>query len=97
MADEKPDRYRTQAPSKTYKDNYAEIFGRTGPAESTEEDRESWLEASKERHARLVAEGKKDAQYYLDHEVRVAENPDFRASPSSSPTYRKNWGKIFGK
>ena len=45
-----------------------------------------------ETHKREVRDGKKDAQYYLDHEVRVSANPNYQPRPRvDDEVYKKNF------
>ena len=46
---------------------------------------------------REVVDGKKDAQYYIDHEVRVSSNPNFKPSPPLSKAYNKGWDEIYSE
>jgi hypothetical protein len=55
------------------------------------------MENSKARHAKEAAEGKKDAQWYLDNERRVPQDPNYQKKPGPSKAYDENYGRIFGK
>jgi len=89
------DKLRTDPATKEYRDNHERIFGPPKGAGKVDEATRRRMRA--EHHNKLVADGKKDAQYYLDHEVRVAQNPNFIAQPDITEEYRLGWDEIIGK
>lgn len=89
------DKFRTAPTSKAYKDNYANIFGKNNPVKPTDPERA--LANSKYKHAKDAAEGKKDAQWYVDNEQRVSQDPEYKKKPGLSKAYDENYDRIFRK
>jgi hypothetical protein len=89
------DRGRTGSATKKYRENHERIYGPPRGAGKVDEAKQRRMRA--ERHNREVADGKKDAQYYIDHEVRVSSNPNFKPSPPLSKAYNKGWDEIYSE
>jgi len=89
------DKLKTSAATQAYRDNHERIFGKPTGTGGLDDSR---LEAlRRERHKREVADGRKDAQYYLDNEVRVSQDPNFIPKLKNTVEYRHGWTRIFGK
>jgi hypothetical protein len=81
-----------------YVEGHKRIFGeRTERRKETTEEVARRALNAKRYHAKLAADGKKDAQYYLDHEQRVSQDPNFKASPQNTEEYKAGYAAIFGK
>lgn len=92
------DKLRTGATTKKYRDEHERIFGPAkGAGKLTDQQREAADQRRQDQHNRDVADGKKDAQYYIDHEVRTAANPDFEATRRTTTKYKAEYDRIFGK
>jgi|TARA_R110000751_G_scaffold63189_1_gene130623 hypothetical protein len=92
------DKLRTGTTTKTYRDNHDKIFGPAkGAGELTDQQREAADQRRQDHHNWEVENGKKDAQYYVDHEVRTAANPDFEASRKTTARYKVEYDRIFGR
>jgi len=90
------DKLRTGATTKKYRDNHDKIFGPAkGAGKLTDQQRADADQRRQDQHNREVSEGKKDAQYYLDHEVRTAADPAFKATRQTTPRYKREYDKIF--
>ena len=50
-----------------------------------------------ERHKNEVRLGKKDAQYYVDNEVRISADPNWQPKMEVSEAYKDGWNRIFNK
>jgi hypothetical protein len=50
-----------------------------------------------ERHKNDIRLGKKDAQYYVDHEVRTSADPNWQPKMENSKEYKDGWDRIFNK
>ena len=83
----------SKVPTKAFKENYDAIKWDNKAPEKTEAEKER---LRKERHKYEVANGLKDAQYYLDHELRVSQNPNYQPKPLPNKAYRDGWERIFG-
>jgi hypothetical protein len=93
------DRFRTGPPNKAYSEGHERIFGkRLERCKETKEEEERRERNRKAQHAQEAADGKKDAQYYIDNEQRVSSNPDFKPrNMGPSKEYEDGWERIYGK
>lgn len=76
---------------KRYKKNHKKIFGTAKGSKPSKKQDGLRLE----RHKREITSGRKDEQYYLDHEVRVSANPNHRPPPTITKEYKTGWNRIF--
>jgi len=92
------DKFRTGPPNKAYSEGHARIFGkRVERRPETKEETKRREANRRNQHAIEARDGKKDAQYYLQHEQRVAQDPNFKASPAPSKVYCDGYNKVFGE
>lgn len=89
------DKFKTPPANHAYRTNHEHIFGTAKGA--GDQDQELQERLRRDHHKRQVADGKKDAQYYLDHEVRVSSNPNYQPKPQNSEEYKDGWDRIFNK
>lgn len=90
------DKLKTPPTTKKYRAEHERIFGpATGPGELTDQQREAADRRRQDRHNWEVENGKKDAQYYVDHEVRTAADPNFKASRKTTAIYKSEYDRIF--
>ena len=88
---------RAPALSEQGKKNHLKIFGPPkGAKKRTPEEEEAYDISRKNYHAKLAEDGKKDAQWYLDNERRVPQNPDYQKKPEVTEAYREGWDRVFG-
>ena len=89
------DKLKTSPTSVQYRANHNRIFGKAKGAGSVDEEvsRKQRLE----RHKNEVRLGKKDAQYYVDHEVRISADPNWQPKMQTSEEYKEGWDRIFNK
>ena len=80
----------------SYQKNHSRIFGEHRSSKLTPAQIENNRRMARERHNKLAADGKKDAQYYLDNEQRVSSNPNYQPFKPPSPEYLENWDNIYG-
>lgn len=91
------DKFRSAPPSKVYKDNHNDIFGPpTGAPKLTKAERDKQELDRKAKHAQDALDGKKDAQWYLDNEQRVSQDPEYQKKPGLSRDYNNGYARIFG-
>ena len=77
--------------------NHEAIFGpATGAGERTEREQARFEESRRYHHAKLAEDGKKPADWYLDNERRVAQDPSRLRRSYVSEAYRKGHRRIFG-
>tara|TARA_R110000824_G_scaffold39657_2_gene119693 strand:+ start:2364 stop:2663 length:300 start_codon:yes stop_codon:yes gene_type:complete len=93
------DKFKTGVSSKAYSKGHKRIFG-----ERLERRAETGAEIEKREanrkyaHAKEAEDGKKDAQWYIDHEQRVSQDPNFQ--PRNRPftkEYSAGHERIFGE
>jgi|TARA_R110000782_G_scaffold261296_1_gene352889 hypothetical protein len=89
------DKLKTGPSSVGYRDNHKRIYGdvKKPSGLTAEESRKLRLE----RHKNDVRLGKKDAQYYVDHEVRTSADPNWQPKMENSKEYKDGWDRIFNK
>ena len=92
------DKFKTKVPSKAYSEGHKKIFG-----ERLERRKETAVEIERREasrryaHAKEAEDGKKDAQWYVDNERRVPQDPNFKPRKRfPSKTYSEGHRKIFG-
>ncbi len=88
------DKFRTAPSTKAYRNNHAAIFGPAKGSKGLDADHQEALR--RDHHAKEAEDGKKDAQWYLDNERRVASNPDHVSRKPNSPSYKDGHSRIFG-
>ena len=82
--------------SKIYRDNLQTIDWSWIKTKSKPMDAETKEQLRRDFHAREAEDGKKDAQWYLDNERRVAMRADeYRHRPNSA-VFKRRWEEIFG-
>jgi hypothetical protein len=92
------DKLRTPFPTDDYRQNHHNIFGPpTGNGKQTKAELEKSAKSRAQSHAQQVKDGKKDAQYYVDHEVRISSDPNYQPPPLPNDAFRENFDRIFGK
>ena len=91
------DRLRARDLSPQGKKNHEAIFGPpTGAGKRTKKEQERFEASRKYHHAKLAEDGKKPADWYLDNERRVPQNPESLRRTHVSEAYRKGYRRIFG-
>jgi len=89
------DKSKTGPANIEYRKNHERIFGKAkGRGDMTEEESRKLRQ---ERHKNDVRLGKKDAQYYLDNEVRISADPNWQPKMQNSEEYKEGWNRIFNK
>jgi len=93
------DKFKTAPVTEGYRKGYERIFGKRVERRSeTKAETERRELNSKAHHAQEAADGKKDAQWYMDHEQRVSQDPNFK--PRNRPftkEYSAGHERIFGE
>lgn len=89
------DRLKTGPATRDYRDNHKRIFGSAKGAGDVSEEESRKLRL--ERHKNEIRSGKKDAQYYVDHEVRISADPNWQPKMENSREYKDGWDRIFNK
>lgn len=89
------DKLKTPPANSTYRDNHQRIFGDPKGSEGIDEEVSRKLRL--ERHKNEVRLGKKDAQYYVDNEVRISADPNWQPKMEVSEAYKDGWNRIFNK
>ena len=89
------DKLKPPPANTSYRRNHERIFG---PPEGVgDADEEASRKARLQRHKNEVRLGKKDAQYYVDHEVRTSADPNWQPKMENSEEYKDGWNRIFNK
>jgi len=91
-------KFKTGVSSKAYSEGHKRIFGerleRRGETEAEIEKREA---NRKYAHAKEAEDGKKDAQWYVDNERRVPQDPNFKPRKRFfSKAYNEGHKRVFG-
>ena len=92
------DKSKTGVPSKAYSEGYKRIFGeRQERREETAAEIERREANRKYAHAKEAEDGKKDAQWYMDNERRVSQDPNFKPRKRFlSKVYNEGYKRVFG-
>jgi hypothetical protein len=91
------DTFRSKPSDPLYRSRHTDIFGPKKPTKAlTPAEEKKLAKAKLEVHKQQVRDGKKDAQYYLDNEVRVSANPNFTPSRvhADDEVYKANFAQI---
>ena len=92
------DKSKTGVSSKAYSEGHRRIFGeRLERRAETEVEIEKREASRKYAHAKEAEDGKKDAQWYVDNERRVSQDPNFKPRKRFfSKAYNEGHKRIFG-
>jgi len=91
------DKFRTGVASKAYSEGHRRIFGdNMERREETAAEIERREASRRYAHAKEAEDGKKDAQWYVDNERRVSQDPDFKPrNRFPSKAYSEGYRLIF--
>ena len=93
------DKFRSAPPNtKSYKNNHDAIFGPAQGAKTlTKAEQDQQELRNKQHHAKLAEDGKKPADWYLDNERRVPQDPERQEKRKPvTDAYMENHKRIFG-
>ena len=92
------DKFKTGVSSKAYSEGHKRIFGeRLERLEETKAEIEKREANRKYAHAKEAEDGKKDAQWYVDNERRVPQDPNFKPRKRfPSKVYSEGHKRVFG-
>ena len=92
------DKSKTGVSSKAYSEGHRRIFGeRLERREETAAEIERREASRRYAHAKEAEDGKKDAQWYMDNERRVSQDPNFKPRKRFfSKAYNEGHKRVFG-